>query len=104
MNRTAMNLEQIQAYAPKLKKIAKNHGISKVFLTGSVARGDSSTMSDIDFLVELDPDASLFGVAGFLYEAEQLLGVSVDVVPLGLLSVIDDRNFVDCIQKDAIVL
>ena len=99
-----MNLEQIQAYAPKLKKIARNHGISRIFLTGSVARGDSSTMSDIDFLVEMNPAASLFGVAGFMFETEQLLGIYVDVIPLSLLADIEDQAFASHIQQDAVAL
>ena len=99
-----MNLEQIQAYAPQLYKLAQKHGISKIFLTGSVARGDSSSISDIDFLVEMDPDASLFGVPGFLFEAEQLLGISVDVIPISLLQDIEDQAFARNIQQDAVAL
>ncbi len=99
-----MNLEQIQAYSPKLYTLAKKHGISKIYLTGSVARGDSSSISDIDFLVEMNPNASLFGVAGFLYEAEQLLGISVDVIPLSLLPDIEDQVFARNIQQDAVAL
>lgn len=70
-----MNLEQIQAYAPQLHNLAKKHSITKIYLTSSDVRGDSSSINDIDFLVEMKPGASLFELAGFLFEAEQLLGV-----------------------------
>ncbi len=99
-----MNLEKIQAYAPQLYELAQKHSISKIFLTGSVARGESDTISDIDFLVEMNPDASLFGVAGFLFEAEQLLGVSVDVIPIALLPDIEDQAFARNIQQDAVAI
>ena len=99
-----MNLENIQAYAPKLYKLAQKHGISKIFLTGSAARGDSSSIGDVDFLVEMNPDASLFGVAGFMFEAEQLLGVSVDVIPISLLPDIEDQAFARNIQQDAVAI
>ena len=99
-----MNFEQIKAYAPHLYKLAKKYGISKIFLTGSTARGDSSSISDVDFLVEMNPDASLFGVAGFMFEAEQLLGISVDVIPICLLPEIKDQAFAKNIQEDAVAL
>lgn len=99
-----MNLDQIRAYAPQLQLLAKKHGISEIFVTGSVARGEEGSASDVDFLVEMDQDASLFGVAGFMFEAEQLLGVPVDVIPISLLSEIDDQIFAANIQQDTIAL
>lgn len=99
-----MLLKQVKALAKPLQEIAENHGIAKVYVCGSVARGEAGRQSDVDFLVEMKPDASLFGVPGFLYEAEQLLDVSVDVIPLSLLPVIDDQEFAKIIQQEAIAL
>jgi hypothetical protein len=99
-----MNLEQLKTYSEIIQQIAKKHGIANVFLFGSVARGNTSKKSDIDFLVEMKKDASLFGVAGFQYECEKLLGVRVDVVPVSLLSQINDLGFVNNIQRDAVLL
>jgi hypothetical protein len=48
--------------------------------------------------------ASLFGAAGFCYEAEKLLGVPVDVVPLSVLPDVDDREFAVMVQQDAVML
>jgi predicted nucleotidyltransferase len=58
----------------------------------------------VDFLVEMQEGHSLFGAAGFSYEAEKLLGTPVDVVPLSALDQVRDANFVLSIQKDAIAL
>lgn len=99
-----MNVDQIRQFSPQLLKIAKKHGISSIYVFGSVARGDNTSQSDIDFLVELQEGASLFGVAGFSYELEELLGVPVDVVPLSTLPQVKDREFVINIQKEAIPL
>jgi hypothetical protein len=52
----------------------------------------------------MEDGASLFGVAGFNYEAEQLLGVPVDVVPLSTLPQVNDREFALNIQREAIAL
>jgi hypothetical protein len=37
-------------------------------------------MSDIDFLVEMEPGRSLFDLGGLRYELERLLGRRLDVV------------------------
>lgn len=99
-----MNYRQIQRLAPQIKTIAQKHGISKIYVFGSVARGENTSKSDIDFLVEMREGASLFGVAGFSYEIEKLLGTSVDVVPTSVLPQVKDKEFVANIQKEAIAL
>jgi len=55
----------------------------KVF--GSVARGEDTTTSDIDFLVELDPDATLLDLARLRREVSDVLGVPADVMTPSLL-------------------
>jgi len=99
-----MNFDQVRQFAPQLFRIAQKHGISKIYVFGSTVRGNSTPRSDIDFLVEMREGQSLFGIAGFGYEAEKLLGIPVDVVPLSALSQVSDREFVINIQKEAIAL
>lgn len=99
-----MDYRSLRKFAPQIKKIAEKHGISKVYVFGSTARGDASSQSDVDFLVEMQEGVSLFGIGGFSYETEKLLGVRVDVVPLSTLSQVSDREFVKNIQEDAILL
>jgi len=64
----------------KILKTAARYGASNVRVFGSVARGTDDEISDIDFLVKLAPDRSLFDLGGLLYELRQILGVEVDVV------------------------
>ncbi|OJX38863.1 MAG: hypothetical protein BGO78_11620 [Chloroflexi bacterium 44-23] len=99
-----MNFDQIRQFAPQLFKIAQKYGILKIYVFGSIARGNSTLQSDVDFLVEMQEGRSLFGIAGFGYEAEKLLGIRVDVVPLSTLVHINDQEFVVNIQKEAIAL
>ena len=54
--------------------------LSDVRVFGSVARGEARHGSDVDLLVRPDPGASLFDLAGFMVDVEELLGVGVDVV------------------------
>ncbi len=97
-----MDFNQIQKFSSQLSKIAKKHGISKILVFGSVARGESVSQSDVDFIVEMQEGASLFGAAGFGYESELLLGVPVDVIPLSTLAQVEDQEFALRIQKEAV--
>jgi uncharacterized protein len=99
-----MNIHQVRQFAPQIRKIAQKHGISRIYVFGSVARGEPNPKSDVDFLVEMQTGASLFGAAGFCFEAEKLLGVPVDVVPLSVLPDVDDREFAVRVQQDAVML
>jgi predicted nucleotidyltransferase len=53
---------------------------------GSVVRGTDRDDSDLDFLVDALPGATLFDLGGLQAELEELLGVSVDLVTPGDLS------------------
>jgi uncharacterized protein len=99
-----MKFDQIREFAPQLFKIAQKYGITRIYVFGSVARGDATPQSDIDFLVEMEAGASLFGVGGFSYETEKLLGTRVDVVPLSTLPQVKDREFAANIQREAVAL
>ncbi len=59
--------------------LASRHGASQVRLFGSVARGDESVNSDVDFLVVLEPGRSLMDHAALKIALEELLGMPVDV-------------------------
>lgn len=65
-----MNLETLRRFTPQLNQIVQKRGIEKLFVFGSIARGEATSKSDVDFLVEMLPKASSFGVAGFSFEAE----------------------------------
>jgi predicted nucleotidyltransferase len=61
--------------------ILARHGAFRPRLFGSVARGSDGPSSDIDLLVEIRDDVSLFDLARAEAEISELLGASVDVVP-----------------------
>jgi predicted nucleotidyltransferase len=64
----------------EVPRIADKYGARRVRVFGSVARGDANALSDVDFLVELDPGRSLLDLGGLQFELEALLGRPVDVV------------------------
>jgi uncharacterized protein len=62
----------------RLLDAARRHGARNLRVFGSVARGDETPDSDVDFLVELEPGRTLIDLIGFEQEAEEILGVGVD--------------------------
>jgi predicted nucleotidyltransferase len=82
----------IQENRREILEIAARHGAFNVRLFGSVARGEADEASDVDILVELEPNRSLLDLGGFLADLEDLLQCKVDVVTeRGLKNRIRDR-------------
>ena len=59
--------------------VAARHGMIRVYLFGSRARGDNTADSDYDFFVVPDDDCGMFRLAGFFGKLQEALG-DVDVV------------------------
>lgn len=75
-------------------KIGKKHGIDNIRVFGSAARLEDGPNSDLDLLVDIDPERSLFDLIRFKHELENLLGISVDVVT---------ENAIHCSIRQAIL-
>lgn len=60
--------------------LAKQHGVKSICLFGSMARGDVSDHSDVDFLVELEQGRDLFDLGELLIDLQTLLQRKVDLV------------------------
>lgn len=84
----------------KILKIAANYGAYNVRVFGSVARGEETPQSDIDFLVDLQPGRSLLDLGGLLYDLQELLKTDVDVVTENSLR----PRIKEGILKEAVVL
>ena len=76
-----MNADRLlKSRREEIPRLAAQHGDYNVRVFGSAARGDAGPDSDIDFLVEMEPDRSLFDLGGLWMDLRQLLGRDVDVV------------------------
>ena len=61
--------------------IAAKHGAFNIRIFGSVARGEDTEKSDIDFLVDYDlKQISPWFPGGLLMDLQDLLGCKVDIV------------------------
>jgi predicted nucleotidyltransferase len=61
-------------------RLAAMRGCRNVRVFGSVARGESDSQSDVDFLVDLDPGRTISDLGGLLMDLQDALGAPVDVV------------------------
>jgi uncharacterized protein len=71
---------QLEDIKVKALPILKQAEVKKAALFGSYVRGDNTNESDIDFLVELPEDATLFELGGLKINLEEKLKRKVDVV------------------------
>ena len=71
----------VSNHRSELHDALRRHGVTNARIFGSVARGDDHEGSDLDLLVDFAPDTSLLDIIGIQMELEELLGVSVDLVP-----------------------
>ena len=75
-----MDLQRLRVQRQEILDRAAGHGAQNVRIFGSLARGDSSSASDVDLLVEMEPGRSLLDLVGLWQDLEDLLGSHVDVL------------------------
>ena len=64
----------------EILKIAAKHGVSRIRVFGSAARGESRSESDLDLLVEVTGPTTPWFPGGLVAELEEFLGRRVDIV------------------------
>lgn len=75
----------IESHRSQLRALATHYGLSSIRVFGSMARGDASSNSDIDLLVEGQKALSGFSLGALLMDAQDLLGRKVDIVTINSL-------------------
>ena len=73
-------LDRLQRLKAEIYRIAQRHNARKVYVFGSCARKEETPESDIDLLVDLRPQATLFDMMDIQDALEALLDCKVDVV------------------------
>jgi hypothetical protein len=82
----------------ELRRIAVRHGIERLRVFGSYARGEAAAESDVDLLIRLQPGRGFSDLMAFCNEVEAALGRRVDVVTEdGLSPYIRDRVLAEAI-------
>ena len=68
------------ADAARVCEIAQRHGVHRVRVFGSVARGEAGPRSDLDLLIALEPGRGFRELMDFCEEVEAALHRRIDVV------------------------
>lgn len=74
-------LDVVVANAGELQQAFAHLGATNISVFGSVARRSERPDSDVDLLVDIEPDVGLFALLRMQGIAQDILGRSVDLVP-----------------------
>ena len=90
---TIKTIEDLRNYREKLISIFAKHGVHSVRVFGSVARGEATNESDIDFLIDYDRKrTSAWFPGGLINELESFLESKVDITTTKGLSPLIAEN------------
>lgn len=78
--RRRVTLEEVRSRRDEILAAGERHGVARVRVFGSVARGDATESSDLDLLVDVAPGRSLLDLASFAIEVQDLMAVFTQVV------------------------
>ena len=68
----------LQSRREDILRIARRHGVGRVRVFGSYARGNPGEASDLDLLIEVDGPTSPWFPGGLVAELEALAGVDIE--------------------------
>jgi len=91
---------QVRSLSRELRLTLARHGATKVRIFGSVARGQDTSASDLDLLVEMPVGTTLVDLARLVGELRELFGRRVDVLTPGAL----DDQFAAEIERESVPL
>ncbi len=101
MNNTIYSIDELRQL---ISPVAKQHGVNKVYLFGSYARGSATEDSDVDLCVDAAALRSLFAIGALYADLENTLQKKLDIVTLNSLKYNTDKKFIDNLRKDEVLL
>ena len=77
-----MTLEELRKFKPQIQALAREYKIDpdSIRVFGSVARGNNTVTSDVDFLIKPLKGCSIFDISAFHEDTGSMLNCEVDVV------------------------
>ena len=78
----ALTLEDLRIRRDEIRGIAARHGARRIRVFGSVARGQARPDSDVEFLVEFEPDRTVLELSGLILDLRDALDREVNVVEI----------------------
>ena len=84
--------------------IAMRHGLQRVFLFGSYARGSATDTSDIDLCVDAANLKGMFALGRLYADLEDALDKKLDLVTVKSLQYNSDTSFLENLRKDQVLI
>ena len=75
-----MTDDLLARHAEEIRRVARRHGVVRLRVFGSHVEGTATGESDLDLLVDLEPQRDLLDLVAFKQDLEDLLRCKVDVV------------------------
>jgi uncharacterized protein len=93
-------LTDLVARLRELEPRLRARGVAALYVVGSQARGEARRGSDVDLLIDVDPEARfhLLHLAAIQHACEEALGRPTDVLTRGAL----DPDILATIERDAV--
>lgn len=95
-----MEIEELKKYREEILSLATRYHAPNIKVFGSVVRGDTTEESDVDFLIDVPPEQTLFDLIRLTRALSELLGCKVDVAQSSVLH----PTIRDQVLKEAIPL
>ncbi|MBE5792753.1 MAG: nucleotidyltransferase [Clostridiales bacterium] len=90
-------LDEIKALS---MPIAMRHGVAKLYLFGSYARGEATPESDLDFRIEKGRIRNVLQLGSFLNDIEDAFQKNADVLTTQMLS----KDFLESIRPEEVLI
>ena len=100
MSSAARKRHTIEELKLIVKPVAEKYGVEKIYLFGSVARGDDKWNSDYDFCIEKGKIRGLITLSGFFQDLRDAVGYEIDLVTTKSL----EPEFLNTVMKEWIVV
>lgn len=101
MDEMTYSLEEIKAI---VAPIAEQHGVDRVYLFGSYARGEATAQSDIDLCIDAAAIRGMFAMGALYADLEEALNKRLDIVTARSLKYNTDAAFLDNMRKDRVLI
>jgi len=95
--RKRLSIEELRSL---VAPVAEKYGVEKVYLFGSVARGDCNEDSDYDFCIEKGRVRDLFTFSGFYSDMEEAIGTEIDIIT----TKINNTEFLNKIKTEWVLI
>jgi len=91
-------IDELKSKRNEILEIAAKYGVSNIGIFGSVARNEENEASDIDFLVTISPNVSLFSLVKLEISLKKSLGRKAQIISDRAVN----RHLKDKVFKEAI--